>query len=532
MRYGSVKYVSAETVKPQLTDGGEIAFIDVREHGQYGEGHPFFSVNLPYSLLETRAEALLPCRSVRCILFDDGDGVAETAAALLEGRGYDNLQVLAGGAPAWTAAGFTLFKGVNVPSKSFGELVEHELGTPSISAEELKTLQERGESVIVLDGRSPSEFRKMSLPGARSCPNAELAYRLKGLVPDSQTPVVVNCAGRTRSIIGAQTLQECGVANPVFALRNGTQGWRLAGFELDHGRAPQPLPTLGADALAETRRRGKALIRDYGLATVDAATLAQWQADERSTTYLFDVRTQEEYEQAHLPGARLAPGGQLVQATDEKVAVRNARIVLSDDTRLRAATTALWLSGMGHRVWVLEEDASQGTASGPEDGPEGAGDTLALSDLPAVVASGAVLLDASRGLDYRKGHIEGARWVTRARLNCLDLPTATPIIVTGRSRPLIAGVIKDLAALGCARLDSVQGTPASWQAAGLTLAQTADVPSQEDCIDHLFFVHDRHDGNFEASRQYLAWELGLLDQLDEQERSVLDPKRVKRVETV
>ena len=532
MRYGSVDYVSAETVKPQLTDGSEIAFIDVREHGQYGEGHPFFSVNVPYSLLETRAEALLPCRSVRLVLFDDGDGIAETAAALLQAQGYGNVQVLEGGVAAWVAAGFTLFKGVNVPSKSFGELVEHELGTPSISAEELKALLDRGGPVVVLDGRSPSEFRKMSLPGARSCPNAELAYRLTGFVSDPQTPVVVNCAGRTRSIIGAQTLQDCGIANPVFALRNGTQGWRLAGFELDHGLTPQALPALSAVELAETRRRGEALIRDFGLATVDAATLAQWQADDRSTTYLFDVRTQEEYERAHLPGARLAPGGQLVQATDEKVAVRGARIVLSDDTRLRAATTALWLSGMGHRVWILEEDASEGAAFGPENSAKGAEDTLALTDLAALVASGAILLDASRGLDYREAHVEGARWATRARLAALGLPKDRPIVVTGRSRLLIAGVMKDLAAQGHGRLDSVQGTPASWRAAGLTLVQTADIPSQEDCIDHLFFVHDRHDGNFEASRQYLAWELGLLDQLDAQERSVLDPKRVKRVETV
>ena len=50
-------------------------------------------------------------------------------------------------------------------------------------------------------------------------------------------------------------------------------------------------------------------------------------------------------------------------------------------------------------------------------------------------------------------------------------------------------------------------------------------PRDADCIDHLFFVHDRHDGNLEASRRYLEWELGLVDQLDEQERSVLRPPR-------
>ena len=50
-----MRYAGAEAVKPLLTGGGEIAFLDVREHGQYGEGHPFFAVNLPYSRLEALA---------------------------------------------------------------------------------------------------------------------------------------------------------------------------------------------------------------------------------------------------------------------------------------------------------------------------------------------------------------------------------------------------------------------------------------------------------------------------------------------
>lgn len=46
----------------------------------------------------------------------------------------------------------------------------------------------------------------------------------------AQTPIVVNCAGRTRSIIGAQSLINAGLRNPVYALRNGTIGWTLAGL--------------------------------------------------------------------------------------------------------------------------------------------------------------------------------------------------------------------------------------------------------------------------------------------------------------
>ena len=102
-----MRHADAEAVKPLLTDGGEIALIDVREHGQYGEGHPFFSVNLPYSRLETLAPAPLPRRSVRCVLFDDGDGVAEKAARRLAVPGYDDRTVMSGGGPAGAAQGWS-----------------------------------------------------------------------------------------------------------------------------------------------------------------------------------------------------------------------------------------------------------------------------------------------------------------------------------------------------------------------------------------------------------------------------------------
>ena len=121
--------ITAKQLKPLLTDGEEIAFLDIREHGQYGEGHPFFSVHVPYSQIEHLAPRLMPCLAVRCVLMDDGDGVAERAANVLVSLGYKDVSILDGGAPAWAAAGYTHFKGVNVPSKTFGELVEHHFDT-------------------------------------------------------------------------------------------------------------------------------------------------------------------------------------------------------------------------------------------------------------------------------------------------------------------------------------------------------------------------------------------------------------------
>ena len=517
--------MTPRTLKPLLTDGDEIAFLDVREHGQYGEGHPFFSVPLPYSRIESLAATLLPNKAVRLVLMDDGDGISERAAARLSEAGYTNLSALAGGAPAWAAAGYTLYKGVNVPSKTFGELLEHSAATPGLTATELADLRQKDPSVVVLDGRSPAEFRKMSLPGALCCPNAELVYRLRRLVPDDTTTVVVNCAGRTRSILGVEGLRLLDIPNPLYALENGTQGWRLAGLDLEHGKEPQPLPELAPEEVAALAEASRSIIERFALQSVSPDQLAEWQRDAARTTYLLDVRTAEEFASGHWPGARHAPGGQLVQATDQYVAVRHARLVLSDDNRLRAATTAVRLQQMGHTVYLLDANAADGGALPEKPDAEAHTSLPELAEHFGKCASAVDgILDASGSMEFRDAHIRGAQWVTRARLDTLKLGKDAHLLVTGRDDARINGVAADMAASGYSHIDTCVGSPAIWADAGFELVNTPDSPADEDCIDYLFFVHDRHDGNMDAARRYLEWEVGLVSQLDTQERSVLNPE--------
>jgi rhodanese-related sulfurtransferase len=142
---GMTKSVDVETVRGWLAEGGEIAFLDVREEGQHGSGHPLLAVNLPYSRLESEISRLVPRRSCPIVLLDDMDGVAAKSARRLTGLGYDNLQILAGGAAAWSAAGHPLFSSTNVPSKGFAEIVEHKFATPAISAAQLDGLRARAQ---------------------------------------------------------------------------------------------------------------------------------------------------------------------------------------------------------------------------------------------------------------------------------------------------------------------------------------------------------------------------------------------------
>src|SRR5712671_5917831 len=298
--------VSPEEVRAMLRDGAEMALLDVREEGVFSEeGHPFFANSLPLSRLELMIRDLVPRQLSRIVVYDggpgefDAEGLADRAAAKLSVMGYRNLAVMAGGARAWAGAGYQLFTGINVPSKAFGELVEHRCETPHIAASELKRRLDAGEQVLIVDSRPIGEFRNMSIPGAFDCPGAELVYRVPDRVPSPDTLVVVNCAGRTRSIIGAQSLRNARLPNTVLALENGTMGWELAGLELARGRE-EALPAPSPEGLKRAQALADKVAERFAIRRIDDAALLRFQAEaEERTLYLFDVRSPEEYIAGH-----------------------------------------------------------------------------------------------------------------------------------------------------------------------------------------------------------------------------------------
>ena len=78
----------------------------------------------------------------------------------------------------------------------------------------------------------------------------------------------------------------------------------------------------------------------------------------------------------------------------------------------------------------------------------------------------------------------------------------------------------DLVEAGHRDLRLLAGGIQAWMAAGFPTESSPAIPADRQCIDYLFFVHDRHAGNREAMRQYLAWETGLIRQLDAADRAL------------
>ena len=351
--------ISVREVRAALVARQEIALLDLREEAAFALAHPLFASQLPPDRIEIEARARIPRQSTLIVLYGDEP---EAAAERFRALGYGRVAVLQGGLEAWQGAGYELFQDVNSYSKAFGELVESRRHTPSLSAEEVNALLEQRANVAVVDARRFDEYQTMSIPTGTSVPGAELVLRVPSVAPDATTTVIVNCAGRTRSIIGTQSLINAGLPNRVVALRNGTIGWKLAGQELESGkqqRAPEP----SSERIALARRRARDVAYRAGVRHIGAADLAALVDDASRTTYRFDVRTPEEYGAGHLTGFRSAPGGQLVQETDFFAPVRGARIVLSDDLGSRADMTASWLAQMAWDVYVLDSALETRVAS-------------------------------------------------------------------------------------------------------------------------------------------------------------------------
>ena len=523
----SLPTISFAALRERLLAREETALLDLREEDPFAQAHPLWAANLPLSRIELEAWRRIPRRDTFIALYGEheGEDLVARGAAVLTRLGYTNLHALQGGLQGWTDAGGELFRDVNVPSKSFGELVEHERDTPSLPAQEVQALLDAKADVVVLDARRFDEYQTMNIPGSTSVPGAELVLRARALAPDPATRVIVNCAGRTRSIIGTQSLVNAGLPNPVAALRNGTIGWLLAGQTLEHGADRRAPAGVEAQVLTEARTAAQAVAARAGVRTLDAVALDALQEPGR-TLYRFDVRSPAEYAAGQLPGFASAPGGQLVQETDHSVPVRGARIVLADDEGVRAFMTASWLAQMGWEVHVLTgHSAAQFTDTEPAVPvlplPRAPVEGIAPAALAALLHAGdAVLIDVGASANYVRRHVPGAWFAVRAQLaQALQaLPEAGQYVLTCGDCQLARHAAVDLRelldALGRpeAGVRALDGGNAAWFAAGLP-AETGESRLATPRTDRYRRPYEGTDAPREAMQAYLDWEFGLVEQL-------------------
>lgn len=526
-----------DTITPEETrqalDSSErqVAVIDVREPLEYSRGHISQSTLVPRRDLEFRLPFVVPDGRATIVLVDQHSERGDQDADWLEFLGYDEVAYMVGGMDAWTAAGFETieaYEGVyatafNFPSKDFGEQVQVEENVEQLQPEELKAMLDSDEDVLILDVRTPEEFKAQTIPGALNVEGVDLGLYVEQLRDREQT-VVVNCAGRTRSIIGTSSLKKLGFED-VYELENGTMGWELAGYELERGSDRHVSDVeVDEDKRTEIRANAVTLLRENDVPLLSVDEFEALRADESELVYPVDIRTVKEYNDGHLPGSLSIPGGQAIQTTDEHFPVRNGTVVFISDDHIRAAITAYWFDRMGFpKITVLKDgiEAWQAAGHSLEIGPDRrqpAGQAIVEEHITAVSPGELVelqsvdnplIVDVGPSERFEASHVPSARWIPRYELEPWLRENADPsrlIVVTspkGRRAAYAAAAVQRYLEFEDVR--ALEGGMVAWADSARPLAEGAD-GMEFDPEDDVPKPYDQGDW---AKRIYLEWEAEL-----------------------
>jgi rhodanese-related sulfurtransferase len=500
------------------------AVFDVRERGEFNLGQISNATSLPRSQIEFRIAELVPDRRIPIVVYDEGEGRAALAAQSLAELNYENVSILDGGLPEWRKEELPTVTGVNVPSKAFGEKVHHERTIPEIFPEELRSLQERVIELMIFDVRTPEEYGRFCIPGAVNVPGGDLILWAEALRRKPETPVVVNCAGRTRSIIGTAGLLRLGLNN-VRALKNGTMGWVLTGLELESVPA-RVAPSAPDESRKHAREIALRIAEEERLSWVSARELLEHPArNEVGVTYLIDVRSESEYGDGHIGGSLNIPGGQAVQRADDFLAVKNSRIIFVSDQSARAVMAAYWYRQMGFRdVKVLQggleawrESGGPVESGGSQKEPLGfetakkLARTLAPDEARSLLQSSSVsVLHVGSSADFATAHLPGSKWISRGWLE-LKFPSlltdkAQPIVLSCRDGQSSIFGARTLAEMGYKEIFVLDGGVQSWARAGYPTER-----GLESCLvePNDVVLSPSVKGDKEAMRRYLEWEVKL-----------------------
>ena len=484
--------------------GRPFCLIDSRERRDHVDGHWFGSTNIPLSILTTRIQILVPDRHFPIHLLDWQDAASEAAAWRLSELGYADVILCPTEHPREFGNGFV--KGEYVWSKAFGEVVAHGCGLPEVTP---ATYLESGADSLLLDVRPTAEYREFTLPASQSLPNSLLLANMEALKETGRT-ALLHCAGRTRSIIGACTLKAAGYDGPFAIFRGGTQAWQLDGHKREFAADRVFANETESDLATRTfLSKWKIPVED-----VEASDLESF-VSTHSNDHLFDLSDDAAKGRPLDHGIAGVSGTNLIQQTDQSIARWYVPVILFDTgSGSRAAFAAYWLRSMGFVVKVVILKAAPGKARSPvleNHRTEGEPESVTLAQLIAHRDLSGRILDFRPSKAFQKGRLTGSEW-----RNIGEILSGDPLA----ERP--AGPIMIIAndwGHGCetAQLLARHG----WRISGVFAWETAapagaDIqPGKlQDAIDESALFAGRHHGNMQDSRDYLAWEEELPDQID------------------
>ncbi|MCI0795063.1 MAG: sulfurtransferase, partial [Chloroflexi bacterium] len=282
------------------------------------------------------------------------------------------------------------------------------------------------------------------------------------------------------------------------------------------------LPEPSAEGVAAAEAYAARLAAEDGVRYMDVGQLQKLQEKrDTETIYLVDIRTQEEYQQGHIPGFRWFPGGQAVQRSDEVAVVRNSTIVFCCDGKARATVTASWYRQLGlEQVYVVDGGTSAWSAAGldleqgmPGEQPAGLAQArekvrfISAQELNSAPPKVTIFVDTSQ--DFARGHVPGARWAPRGWLEIqigdLASEKAAAIAVTANDEANATLAGATLTGMGYGDVAVLKGGMASWRQMGLPL-ETGLSGVMGPPTDLVLSGPDR---NYADMMNYLRWETAL-----------------------
>lgn len=99
-----VREIGVEEARRKL-ESGEAKLIDVREDSEWAAGHVRGAEHMGRGVIERDIEVRIPDKAAELILYCGGGFRSALSADNLQKMGYTNVQSMAGGWRAWTAAG-------------------------------------------------------------------------------------------------------------------------------------------------------------------------------------------------------------------------------------------------------------------------------------------------------------------------------------------------------------------------------------------------------------------------------------------
>jgi len=122
----------------------------------------------------------------------------------------------------------------------------------------------------------------------------------------------------------------------------------------------------------------------------------------------------------------------------------------------------------------------------------------------------------ARSIDFRAGHIPGAVWGVRTRLDTLrdELGSAKRVVLTSPEGILARLAVAELQGLTSAPVQVLEGGTAAWIAAGNTPVAGRNDPPDEACVDCYLRPCDRNSGVEAAMQAYLSWEIDLVREIE------------------